>query len=395
MNCLKSSNRASFARVAHGSLNAPIIALPHSSSLPSPGRRSPLRIGFIALTDAAPLIVADDQGLFAKRGLRVELSREIGWATIRDKIIYGELDAAQAPAPLLWSAQLGIGCPPCEVLTAFVLSRHGNGITLSQALWQAGVRDDAALRKLARERRARNPLTFGAVFPFSSHHLLLRQWLHGAGIDPDRDVRIVIVPPAQVFRNLAAGTIDGFCAGEPWNSIAVQQGRGWCRLVSATVTPGHVEKVLMVRQAFAQQQPTEHGQLLSALAESCAWCDLPANRAELASLLSARAYVNVSAAALAPSLGGPFDFGHGRREAIPDFHVFHHADANLPDPQQAEALQRALCAAGLVPPEAVKPQLPHRLFRHDLYRSLLTAMRQPLDAASTPSTQAAPQTSSV
>src|SRR3954464_14580598 len=110
----------------------------------------PLRIGFLALTDAAPFVVARELGFFARHQLHVELRREIGWATIREKIIYGELDAAHAPAPMLWSAQLGLGCPPCDVLTALVLGLNGNALTLSTALWNAGVRDGASLRTHAR-----------------------------------------------------------------------------------------------------------------------------------------------------------------------------------------------------------------------------------------------------
>src|SRR5436190_9392679 len=137
---------------------------------PGGGRRPhAVRVGFLALTDAAPFIVAQELGLFARHGLRVELTREIGWATIREKIIYGELDAAHAPAPMLWSAHLGVGCPPCEVLTALVLNSHGNALTLSRALWDQGVRDAATLRSLIRERRERQPITLGVVFAFSSH----------------------------------------------------------------------------------------------------------------------------------------------------------------------------------------------------------------------------------
>lgn len=181
-----------------------------------------MRVGFL---DAGPFVAAQELGYFRRQGLRVELRREIGWATIREKIICGELEAAQAPAPMLWPAQFGLGCRPCDVLTAFVVNLHGNALTLSRALWNAGVRDAASLRECAQARLPRAILTFGAVFPFSSHHLLLREWLRSAGLDPDRDVRIVVVPPAQMFRNLVAGTIDGFCAGEPWNSVAVREGR--------------------------------------------------------------------------------------------------------------------------------------------------------------------------
>lgn len=327
-----------------------------------------MRLGFVALTDAAPLIVAEARGLFIRAGLQVELHREIGWATVRDKIIYGELDAAQAPAPLLWSAQLGIHCPPCDVLTALVLNLHGNAITLSRKLWDSGVRDDAALRKLARERRRRQPLTFGAVFPFSSHHLLLRSWLRAADIDPDRDVRIVVVPPAQMFRNLSAGTIDGFCAGEPWNTLASQQGIGWSRLCSAVSAPGHVEKVLVVRKAFADSSPSEHAALVRALLEACLWCDEPQNREAIAELLAQLPFLNMPAEAIAPTLLGRFDAGCGRIQDVPDFHVFHRAGANEPTPAKAEALQAQLCADGILPATSADPSLPRRLFRDDLYR---------------------------
>ena len=201
--------------------------MPSSASSPAAGLR-PLRLGYVPLTDAAPLIVAAARGLFTRHGLRVKLSREVGWATIRDKLFHGELDAAPVLAPMLWAAQLGLGSPAFPVCTALVLSLNGNAITLSTALRAAGVTDVATLRTEARQRRGERRLTFGVVHPFSSHHLLLRAWLKAGNLEPDRDVRIAIVPPAQMFRNLVAGTIDGYCVGEPWNSVAVAAKAGWC-----------------------------------------------------------------------------------------------------------------------------------------------------------------------
>ncbi|ACB75018.1 CmpA/NrtA family ABC transporter substrate-binding protein [Opitutus terrae] len=327
----------------------------------------PLRIGFLALTDAAPLIVAEVRGLFRQRGLDVVLQREVGWATIREKILYGELDAAQAPAPMLWSTRLGIECAPSAVLTAFVFNLHGSALTLSSALHAAGAQDPATLRSLARSRRGESRLTFGIVFPFSSHHLLLRRWLAAAGLRPEHDVRIVVVPPAQMFRNLEAGTIDGYCAGEPWNSVAVRAGRGWCPTWSAAQFPGLAEKVLMVTEAFARHRGREHAALVSALTEAAAWCDAPANRAELARLLSGAAYLNLPERVITPALSGAFDCGFGRIEALPDFLVFHRDGANAPDPAKALALQHELVSAGLVPPKT-DPRLPRQLFREDLFR---------------------------
>lgn len=337
-----------------------------ATHLPSSGRL--LRLGFLALTDAAPLVAAHELGCFARRGLSVELCREVGWATIRDKIAYGELDAAHAPAPMLWSTMLGLGCAPADVCTGFIFNLHGNALTLSVRLWEAGVRDAATLREDALRRRGETKLMFGIVFPHSMHHVLLRQWLRDARLDPERDVRIAVVPPAQMFRNLVAGTLDGYCAGEPWNTLAVQQNQGWCPAWSAALAPGHVEKVLMVRNAFAERRAAEHAALIAALTEAAAWCDQPANRAALARMLAAPAYLNLDAATIEPTLLGRFATRPGVVESVPDFHVFSQGHANVPTADRAATLQNELVAYGLLPRSLPGPSLPRRLFREDLHR---------------------------
>jgi ABC-type nitrate/sulfonate/bicarbonate transport system substrate-binding protein len=346
-------------------MTPPLAKTPANPSL------RPLRVGFLALTDAAPFAVAEERGLFSKYSVRVQLSREIGWATIREKIIFGELDAAQAPAPMLWSTSLGIDSVACPVTTGLILNLHGNALTLSERLWSAGVRDTATLREEARRRSGERKLTFGVVFNFSSHHILLRAWLRNADINPDRDVRIVVVPPAQMFRNLAAGTIDGYCAGEPWNSLAVREKIGWCPTWSAAQQPGHVEKVLMVTERFADTRASEHAALIAALAEACAWCDEPTNREPLAQLLARAGYINQSAHIISPALTGVFECGHGRSENVPDFLVFHAGNANQPSAAKASAVQQDLIEAALLPSGAVTAQLPARLFREDIFNHTL------------------------
>src|SRR5689334_12307837 len=149
--------------------------------------------------------MAHELGLFRKFGLNVALSRELGWATIRDKVIHGELKAAHAVAAMPLAATLGLGSITCDCLTALVLNLHGNAITLSNDLWRRGVRNGATLRQEVLRLRGERTLTFGTVYPLSSHHHLLRHWLGSAGIHPDRDVRLVIVPPSQMVANLKAG----------------------------------------------------------------------------------------------------------------------------------------------------------------------------------------------
>ena len=200
-----------------------MLSTPSIRSSASP---RPLRIGFIPLSDAAPIIVAQEHGFFRRHGLRVELSREVGWATIRDKLIYGELDATHALGAMVISTTLGLNCQQCECLTAFVLNTNGNCLTLSEDLWQRGVRDAATMRDEINRSRRERVYVFGVVFAYSSHRILVCDWLRSAGLDPDRDVRIVVVPPPQLFRNLLAGTLDGYCVGDPWNSLAVRENAG-------------------------------------------------------------------------------------------------------------------------------------------------------------------------
>jgi ABC-type nitrate/sulfonate/bicarbonate transport system substrate-binding protein len=345
--------------------------MPAVSTNPVSTGSRPLRVGFLALTDAAPFVVAQERGFFAKHGIEVDLRREVGWATIREKIIYGELDAAHAPAPMLWATRLGLDSVACPVLTALVLNLHGNALTLSERLWEAGIRTPAELREEARRRSGERKLTFGVVFMFSSHHLMLRAWLRAAGLNPDKDVRIVVVPPAQMFRNLAAGTIDGYCSGEPWNSLAVREKTGWCPTWSAAMQPGCVEKVLMVTEKFAFSRSNEHSALVAALAEACAWCDEPTNREPLAHLLSGPGYINQSARVILPALQGLFDCGHDRIEPAPDFVTFHRDGANIPSQARAASLQAELVEAGLLSAKAADAQLPGRLFREDLFRQAL------------------------
>jgi two-component system, oxyanion-binding sensor len=332
---------------------------------PSPRK---LRVGFVPLTDCAPLVMAHELGLFKKFGLNVTLSRELGWATIRDKIIHGELEAAHAVAGMPVAATLGLGSVPCDCLTALVLNLHGNAITLSEELWQSGVRDGKTLRAEINRLRREKMFTFGVVAPFSSHNFLLRDWLTAAGIHPDLDVRIVVVPPPQMVANLKLGNLDGFCAGEPWNSVAVQSRVGWCVAASAELAPGHPEKVLMVRRDFAEKHDAEHVALAAALLEACEFCDTPDNREQIIATLARPAYVNVPAAALRRGFGAEFDFGHGEVRHVPNFCVFHRHSANEPSGDKAAWILQRLRASGLCADvSALNTELGRHIFRADIF----------------------------
>ena len=337
----------------------------------------PLRVGFVPLTDCAPLVMAQELGLFRKFGLRVTLERELGWATVRDKIIYGELDAAHALAAMPVAATLGLGSIPCACLTGLVLNLNGNAITLSNDLWNRGVRDGDTLREEIKCLRPQKPLTFGVVFPFSSHRHLLRKWLSAHGIDSDRDVRIVVVPPPQMAANLKAGNLDGFCAGEPWNSVAVQARAGWCVVTSAQLDHGHPEKVLMVRQEFAAQRPNEHRALIAALLEACEFCAATENHERIAATLARPEFVGVPAELLRRGLDGRLDFGRADIHAVADFCVFHGGSANEPAGDKAAWALALVQASGLCPrPSEIDFALGRQVFRTDFFEQAFRLSRE-------------------
>jgi ABC-type nitrate/sulfonate/bicarbonate transport system substrate-binding protein len=335
-----------------------------------------LRVGFVPLTDCAPLVMAQELGLFKKYGLRVELSRELGWATIRDKIIHRELDAAHALGTMPVAAALGLGSVACDCVTGLVLNLNGNAITLADDLWQRGVRDGKTLRAEITRSRQEKMFTFGVVFPVSSHRHLLRRWFSMHGIDPERDVRIVVLPPPQMVANLKAGHLDGFCAGEPWNSLAVQSRAGWIAAASSELDALHPEKVLMVRGDFALKHQAEHLALIAALLEACEYCDQPENHTAIAAALARPEFVGVSETVLRHGIGGAMDFGHGLERVVRDFCVFHRHGANEPSGDKAAWVLDVVRSSGLcrnLP--AINFAFAKRIFRPDIFQAA-SALRE-------------------
>ena len=317
-------------------------------------RRDPLCVGFLPGTDCAPLVYAYEAGLFEKHGLEGQLQREASWANIRDKVIYGELDAAQAPATLPFLANLGIDSDPCACVSALVLSLQGNVITISRRLWEEGVRDARALRTRIYQNWGKRTFTFGVVSLLSSQEILLRRWLATAGIVPEIELRIVAVPPAQMFPTLQLGYIDGYCVGEPWASVAVQAGVGMCIATSTEIAPLHPERVLMVRQSFAAGRSEEHERMIAALLESCACCELPENRDLLGEMLAHPQYVNAPAECVRAGLVRPSglvaDTGNNSLHGVS---IFNRYNANEPGDDKARWIMERL----------------YELLQHDRFRS--------------------------
>jgi nitrate/nitrite transport system substrate-binding protein len=306
--------------------------------------RRRLRIGITPLTDAAPIVIALEHGFFARQGLEVELSREPSWANIRDKLAAGALDAAHALAPMPIAATLGVGPIQQPTITALSLGLGGNAITVSSELRRAldaadpgatgePARCGSALVRVVELRRARGlpPLRFASVFPVSMHAYELRYWLASWGLVPERDVRLLVVPPPRMVAELEAGTIDGFCVGEPWGTLAVQRGSGALLLTKHDVWSHAPEKVLAVSLDWAERHPGTHRAMLRALLEAARWCDDPDNRRELAHRLVSGGYVDVPERALLPALLGRLATARsGPERVLPDFYSFHRFASGFP-----------------------------------------------------------------
>lgn len=286
------------------------ITAPSRPVTSRPGLRL-LRIGFVPLTDAAPLLVAEALGLFNAVGLRVALTAESSWASLRDRLAFGALDAAQLLGPLPIALATGLGGVRCDLDVAAGLGANGNTITLSQALADeigsfAAPLAPLAFARAVRARAAagRPPVTLAVVFPFSSHNYLLRHWLAAGGLDPDRDLRLTVVRPPQVAQRLAEGAIDGFCAGEPWGSHAAALGAGRIALSTGDIWPGHPEKVLAVRaDAVARERDTVVA-CTAAVIAAARWLDDPQNLDDAVRILASRAFPLLARETIAAALEG-------------------------------------------------------------------------------------------
>jgi nitrate/nitrite transport system ATP-binding protein len=291
-----------------------------------------LEVGFVPLNDCAPLVVAQEKGLFQKHGLeQVTLVREPGWKTIWEGIRSGRLDAAMVVAGIPLASTLGVGGVPVPLITALTLSRGGNAITFGRRLLERGVQSLADFRQYL-NHTPDTVHTLGVVHPASMQNFLLRHWLAGGGVDPDRDVTLTVIPPPQMVAHLKAGNIDGYCVGEPWNSRAVREQLGFIVTTTPEILPSHIEKVLTVRQDWAQNYPRTHVALVKALLEACHYCDQPQHRSEILEWLAQPQYVGVALEDLQPGWTGILQRGIAdESQALTGFHQFANGRNTCPE----------------------------------------------------------------
>jgi nitrate/nitrite transport system substrate-binding protein len=315
-----------------------------------------LKFGFIKLTDMAPLAVAKEKGFFEDEGLEVALEAQANWKVLLDRVITGELDGAHMLAGQPLGATIGFGTK-ADVITAFSMDLNGNAITVAKAVFEEmkqyiektadgklkhPISASALKPVVERHRSSGRSFNMGMVFPVSTHNYELRYWLAAGGIKPgyyapdntsgqiQGDVLISVTPPPQMPATLEAGTIMGYCVGEPWNQAAVFKGIGVPVITDHDIWKLNPEKVFGVTRDWADKNPNTHIAVVKALIRAGQWLDVPANRPEAVKILSQSNYVGADYQVIANSMTGTFEYEKGDRRPAPLFNVFFKHFATYP-----------------------------------------------------------------
>jgi nitrate/nitrite transport system substrate-binding protein len=316
-----------------------------------------IKVGFIKLTDMVPLAIAYEKGYFEDEGLYVTLEPQANWKVVLDRVITGELDASHMLAGQPLGASIGIGTK-ADIITAFSMDLNGNAVTVSNAVWQQmkphvpldaqgkivrPVKADALKPVIEQFKTAGKPFRMGVVFPVSTHNYELRYWLASGGVHPGfyspsdvtgqikADVLISVTPPPQMPATLEAGTINGYCVGEPWNQQAIFKKVGLPVITDYEIWKNNPEKVIGVTKAWADKYPNTHLAMIKALLRAAAWLDASAaNRKEAAVLISQAQYVGADVRVISNSMTGTFEYVPGEKRSVPDFNVFYRYNATYP-----------------------------------------------------------------
>ena len=297
--------------------------------------KTEVKIGFIPLTDCAPIVVAAEMGFDKKYGIKITPSKEASWAGVRDKVVNGELDAAHVLYGLVYGVQQGIGGPQKDMAVLMALNHNGQAITLANQVKEKGVVDGASLKRLIDNEN--RDYTFAQTFPTGTHAMWLYYWLAAYGINPMKDVKTIVVPPPQMVANMRVGNMDGYCVGEPWNARAIYDKIGYTVATSQDIWPEHPEKVLGTTADFVQKNPNTARAIIMAVLEASRYIDATANRAAVAKLISSKSYVNAPEDVILGRFLGHYDNGIGKKWEDPNYMKFFN-DGKVPFPYLSDGM---------------------------------------------------------
>jgi len=341
-----------------------------------------IKLGFISLTDCAPLVAAKELGLFAKYGVDVELEKEASWAVVRDKILNGEIDGAHCLFSMPLSVYTGIGGKAGqEMKIAMVLNNNGQAITLSKDF--CGVVGFKEVNKAAaavKTVQGRKEVTFAMTFPGGTHDIWLRNWMAAAGIN-QKSVGIITIPPPQMVANMRVDNMEGYCVGEPWNGVAAAQNIGFTHISTQDIWKDHPEKALVVNAEFAATDKEDLKKVMKAIIEACKWLDIMGNRSKAASWLTKPNYVNAPLQVIEARLKGSYDLGCelGVQKYKDDYMTFYNNGiVNMPRKSHAIWFLAQYVRFGYLKTDPDYKGIAEKLVLDDLYAEVAKEMGVPV-----------------
>lgn len=365
-------SRRRFLGTAAAGLGAAL--LPGGRVFGSDGPEVPeVRFGIIALTDNSPIVVAHEKGFFRKHGISATISKGASWAAIRDALSNGDIQATHMLTGMPIASTMGLlGSPKKPMVIPWMMNRNGQSITLSNA-YKGKVQGDAkALKPFVDAAKAKGQLlTFAMTFPPGTHAMWMRYWLGAGGIDPDKDVKLITVPPAQMVANMKVGTMDGFCVGEPWGARSIADGIGYTAINTQEIWKDHPEKVCAFTAEFADKNPKTVKAILRALHEASVWLDDLKNRPEQAAIVSRPAYINCPQELILGRMLGQYDYGDGRKKQDPDYMIFSSRNCNYPQPKYVTWWLTQFRRWGMVDKAPDYAGIARQVMRTDLYEEAM------------------------
>jgi nitrate/nitrite transport system substrate-binding protein len=320
--------------------------------------------------------MAHELGLFKKHGIESTISKEASWAVIRDRLTLGENQATHLLLGIPYAATMGLqGSPVKPMIIPMYLNRNGQAITLTKALLDKGVKTPQQLKPLALEAKAKGaPMTFAMTYPPGTHAMWTRYWLGAGGINPDRDVTLITIPPAQMVANMKVGKMDGYCVGEPWGARAIADGIGFTATTTQQIWKDHPEKVLGFTEEFAAKNPKTVKAVMRAVLEASQWNDKLENRARMAEVIGQPQYVNATKEVILGRILGDYDYGDGRKEKDKYYMTFFDRQTNFPMKSHGTWWLTQFRRWGMVKEAPDYKGLVDRVHRPDLYREVAREM---------------------
>jgi len=374
---MKKPSRREFSKMVGGAaalLAGSRLVSARASWAAGEGPETPdMRFGMIALTDCSPIVIAHEKGLFKKYGINSTVVKGASWAAIRDSLSNGDIQATHMLIGMPIASTMGLlGSPKKPMVIPWMLNRNGQSISLSNNFKGKVQADPKALLPLAQAAKsAGTPLTFAMTFPPGTHAMWTRYWLGAGGINPDKDVSLIVVPPAQMVANMKVGKMDGFCVGEPWNARTIADGIGFTALNTQDIWKDHPEKVCAFTAEFAEKNPRTVKAVCKALHDASVWLDDMKNRPEQAQIVSRATYINCPPELILGRMQGHYDFGDGRKKEDPNYMIFNARNCNYPQPKFAVWWLTQFRRWGMLPAPPDYRAVAKQVMRSDVYEEAM------------------------